>query len=126
MECILKQIRINFGIVRKLFLLLNKNALMMLYNSLIKSYLTNCISSWYFGNASMIYKLQCTENKFIRLIFNLNYRISVTYIMKENEIMSVEQLYKFEIASFMYQHFFNLLPSVFGHIFNKNILKSEL
>ena len=30
MECILKQIRINFGIVRKVSSLLNKNALMML------------------------------------------------------------------------------------------------
>ena len=57
MECILKHIRINFGRVRKVSSLLNKKTLMMLYNSLIKSYLTYCISSWYFGNTTMIHKL---------------------------------------------------------------------
>ena len=72
MECILKQIRINFGRVRKVSSLLNKKALMMLYNSLIKSFFSDCIYSWCFGNTTMIYKLQCSVNKFTRLIFNLN------------------------------------------------------
>ena len=45
MECVLKRIRINHGRVRKVSSLLNKEALMMLYNSLIKSYLTYCIYS---------------------------------------------------------------------------------
>ena len=125
MECILKQIRINFGRVRKVSLLLNKKALMMLSNSLIKCYLTYCISSWYFGNTTMIHKLQCSVNKFIRLIFNLNYRTSVNYTMKENEILSIEKLFKFETADFMYRHFNNLLPSVFGHILDQNILKDN-
>ena len=35
--------------------------------------------------------------------------------MKENEILSIEKLFKFETANFMYGHFNNLLPSVFGH-----------
>ena len=54
-------------------------------------------------------------NKFIRLIFDLNYGTPISYIIKKNEIMSVEQLFKFEIENFMYRHFNNLLPSVFGH-----------
>ena len=125
MECISKQIRIIFGRVRKMSSLLNKKALMMLYNSLIKSYLTYCISSWYFGNTTMIHKLQCSVNKFIRLIFNFNYKTSVTYTMKENEILSIEKLFKFEAANFMYRHFNNLLPSVFGHILDQSNLKNN-
>ena len=125
MECVLKQIRINFGKIRKVSSLLHKKALMMLYNSLIKSYLTYCISSWYFGNTTMIYILQCSVNKFIRLIFNLNYRTSVTFTMKENEILSIEKLFKFGTADFMYRHFNNLLLSVFGHILDQNILKNN-
>ena len=82
MECIFEHIRINFGIVRKVSSLTNKNALMMLYNPLIKSYLTYFISSWYFGNITMIHKLQCNVNKFIQII-NLNYRTSVTSITKK-------------------------------------------
>ena len=57
----------------------------------------------------MVHKLQSSVNKFIRLIFNLNYRTSVTYTMKENEILSIEKLFKFETANFMYRHFNNLL-----------------
>ena len=45
--------------------------------------------------------------------------------MKENETMSIEKLFKFETANFMYWHFNNLLPSVFGHIFDETILKSH-
>ena len=97
----------------------------MLYNSPIKSYLTYCISSWYFGNTTLIHKLQCSVNKFIRLIFNLNYRKSVTYTTNENEIISIEKLFKFEAANFMYRRFNNLLPSVFGHSFHQSILKSN-
>ena len=41
--------------------------------------------------------------------------------MKENEIMSVEQLFKFEIANFMYQSCNYFLLSVFGDIFSQNI-----
>ena len=39
--------------------------------------------------------------------------------------MSIEKLFEFEIANFIYQHFNNLLPSVFGHIFDQSILKSN-
>ena len=73
----------------------------------------------------MIHKLQCIVNKFIRLIFNLNYRASVTYTMKENEILSIKKLFKFETANFMYRPFNNLLPSVFGHILDQSILKNN-
>ena len=101
MKCFLKQIKINFGIVKKVSWLLSKNALMMLYNSLTKSCHIFCISSWYLGNTTMIHKLRCSVKKLIRSIFNLNYRTSVTYILIENEIMSIEELVKFETANFM-------------------------
>ena len=99
MERILKQIRINFGIVGKKSSFLNKNLLMMLYNFLIKSYLTYCLSSWYFRNTIIIQKLQCIVKSFIQLVLNLNYRASVSYIMKDNEIMSVEKLFEFELQT---------------------------
>ena len=70
---------------KKVSSLLNKKAIMMLYNSLIISYLTYCISSWYFGNTALINKLQCSVNKFIRLIYKLIYGASVIYIMKKTK-----------------------------------------
>ena len=73
----------------------------------------------------MIHELQCSLNKFIRLIFNLIYRTSVTCTMKENKILPIEKLFKFETANFMYRYFNNLLLSVFGHILDQSILKSN-
>ena len=46
--------------------------------------------------------------------------------MKKKEILSIEKLFKFATANFMYQHFNNLLPSVFEHILYQSILKSVL
>ena len=46
--------------------------------------------------------------------------------MKENEILSIEKLFKFETANFMYRHFNNLLPSVFGHILDQRVLINVL
>ena len=45
--------------------------------------------------------------------------------MKENEMLSIEKLFKFETANSMYRNFNNLLPSVFGHIFDHSILKNN-
>ena len=61
MECISKQMRINFVGVRTVSSLVNKKALMMLYNSLIENFLTHCISSLYFKNTIVLHKLQCTD-----------------------------------------------------------------
>ena len=46
--------------------------------------------------------------------------------MKENKILSIEKLFKFETANFMYRLFNNLLPSVFGHILDQRVLKNVL
>ena len=37
----------------------------------------------------------------------------------------IEKLFQFETAKYMYGHFNNLLPSVFGHIFDQNDLESN-
>ena len=69
--------------------------------------------------------MQCEQIYSIDIQFELSYRTSVTYTMKENEILSIEKLFTSETANFMYQHFNNLLPSVFGPILDQNILKNN-
>ena len=70
MECILKQIRINFGRARKMSSLFKKstnNALQLCDKKAIS------ISSWYFGSTTMIHKLpmQCAQILSINIQFEL-------------------------------------------------------
>lgn len=69
----------------------------------------------------MIQKLQRCANKFIRLAFGLSYRSSITNVMKENQIMSLEQLLQFDISRCMYQYFNNLLPKIIMQTFDRHI-----
>ena len=47
------------------------------------------------------------------------------YLLKENKIVAVEQLFKFDIAHFIYRYHIQItLPRAFGYIFDQNIRKS--
>ena len=50
----------------------------------------------------MVKILQSSVNKFIRLIFKLNYRENVKTLMQQYGILTIHQLKELEIASFMY------------------------
>ena len=50
----------------------------MLYHSLFMSHIRYCISSWCFGNETLIDKLQRLYNKFTKIIFNLSLRENVS------------------------------------------------
>ena len=70
-------------------------------------------------------KIQRIVNKFIRMIFGLHHRASVTNIMKDNGIMTIDQINKLELFSFMYKYAKNLLPSCFFNLFQHNIVDND-
>ena len=70
--------------------------------SLVK-YPVNCISNWCFGNSTLITKLQQICNKFLRMIFELPYCSNINDIMKQCNILKINQLYKLETASLMFK-----------------------
>ena len=58
-------------------------------------------------------KIQACSNKFLRMIFFLKPRESVRSIMKENNLLSVNQIYQIEIAKLMHRVNLNSIPSPF-------------
>ena len=56
------------------------------------------------------------------MIFGLHHRASVTNIMKDNGIMTIDQINKLELCSFMYKYTKNWLPSCFVNLFQHNIV----
>ena len=85
----------------------------MLYFTMIQSHVTYCISTWCNGNKSTLLKIQRTANKFIRLIYDLDYRASVKDIMQRNNLLCIEQLMHLETACFMFKYVNDLLSQAF-------------
>ena len=90
-------------LVKKISKYFGKNILLLLYNSLIISHIRYGIGTWYNGNKTAVQKIQQIVNKFIRMIFGLHHRTSVTNIMQDNGIMAIDQINKQKLCSFMYK-----------------------
>ena len=52
----------------------------------------------------MVKKLQSSVNKFIRLMFKLNYRDSVKTLKQQYGVLTILQLEELETAIFMYKY----------------------
>ena len=92
---------------------LSKNALLIIYDSLIMSQIRYCITNWCFGNITWIKKLQNICNKFLKLTFGIYYKDDITPTMHENKFLSINNLYKFETAQLMFKHKNKQLPQAF-------------
>ena len=67
MDAILKRLCMSLGVVRKISSYLNSSVLTMLYLSMFTCHISYCVTTWYFGNKTVILNLQRLANKFIRL-----------------------------------------------------------
>ena len=114
---IYKKLRQSFCIIVKIKPNLNEKTLLMLYHSLFMSHIRYCISSWCFGNETLIDKSQRLCNKFIRIIFIFSHREKVNCTMSEHNLIIIKHIYKAEIVIFMFKYHKNLMPPSFDKIF---------
>ena len=70
----------------------------------------------------MVKKLQSSVNKFIRLIFQLNYRDSVKTLMQQYSILTIHQLQELKTAGFMYKCLHDDFPVTFRNLLDDNLL----
>ena len=96
---------------------LNRSALLVIYHSLFASHIRYCIINCFFGNAIISSQLQNICNKFIRMTFNLSSKENVLPLMKEHGLLSIEDIFKHEVAVFMFKYHNHFLPPAFDHIF---------
>ena len=97
----------------------------MLYHSTFYCHISYCVTTWCFGNKTVILNLQRSANKFIRLINGLNFRDSVKQVMVQSHLLSVEQTLEFEIACFKKRYNKSLLPPCFYDFFRINSINSS-
>ena len=125
MSDILSKIQRNLGIVRKIARFLDRHSLFQLYHSLIMSHIRNGIVVWFHSHAATRKKIQACANKFLRMIFHLKPRDSVRNLMKENNLLSVNQIYHLEVAKIMQKYTLKKIPSPFLEIFESQIRTSR-
>ena len=65
---------------------LSKNALLIIYHSLIMSQIRYCITNWCFRNITWTKKLQKICNKFLKLTFGIYYKDDITPTMHKKKI----------------------------------------
>ena len=109
------------GVVRGARSYLNKSALMSIYYSLMQSRMQYCCSTWgsweMHGNQSILSKLQAVCNKFFRAIYYLDNKDSVSKLLKENEVLRMNQIYDLEVGKVMHRASTNVLPESLKDVF---------
>ena len=75
--------------------------LIQLYHSMIMSHIRYGITVWHHGQIALRKKIQACTNKFLRMVYFMKKRESVKSLMKENEMMSVNQIFHSEISKIM-------------------------
>ena len=84
---------------------LNKDSLLLsIYHSLVISRIRYCIINWNHGNSAvaLLNHLQNICNKFIRLTLRLNNNEDVLPLMKQHNLLTVSDTFKYEIDVFRF------------------------
>ena len=114
-----KKLSQSAGIISKLRHFLNFETLKMLYHSFVKSHLLYGILPWGNDYKSAIQPLQILQNKILRLMFKIEPQSNVSnnYLYYSSKLLKIDDLYKLEIAKFMYLYEHNKFPPVFSDYF---------
>ena len=114
------KLRAGYGTAVRIKPYLSREALLLLYHTLIESHLRYCMVNWCFGNKTLVMKLQAICYKFIRLIFNLRRIHNVKHITIKYNLLTISQIYELELAVLMYKYHKNKLPHQLQNIFKMN------
>ena len=114
-----KKIIADRGIIQKVKPCVTQKSLRFLYYSMVRSHFQYCISCWCFNNKTLINRLQNTTNKVIRLAFNAK-KDDIKVVMKNRNILTIEQTAQLEIVKFTQRYFNNMLPDAFNNFFQHN------
>ena len=123
---ILSKIQRNLGVVRKIAYFLDHHSLFQLYHSLIMSHIRYGIVVWHHSHVAIQRKIQACANKFLRIIFSIKYKDSVQQIMKDNNLLSVNQIYHVEIAKIMHKVALGSGPIAFRSLLQKQMKTAEI
>ena len=109
----------SLGILYKLRHLVNKQNLFSVFNSLFLSHLNYGILCWGRSNKSVMKPLTILMNKALRCINFCGPREHIENFLLKDHLLQVNEIFKLELAKFMYNYNSNNLPNCFNEYFLK-------
>ena len=76
------------------------------------------------GNETTLRKIQQIANTFIRIIHQIQYKLSVKDTMCIHGLIAMEQI-QLDIACFTFKYWKNLLPNSFAYFFSNNFIDTS-
>ena len=120
------------GIIYKVRKKVPQSVLLLLYHSLVATYLRYGIASWGSAKTTAMRKLRSMQNKVLRYITNTPRYTSVADQYSRLSLLNLDDLYTLEISKFMFRNSETSLPSAFdeyfrpiGHEYNTRARTSE-
>ena len=114
-----KKLGRTLGMVYKVRNLCIPSVLRSLYFSLFNSHLTYGLSVWGQCIAEYLEKLKLIQKKIVRAISFANFDAPTKPLMKELKILSIDDLYKMQIASLMWDYDHGSLPQTLNKLFTR-------
>ena len=111
------------GIIYKVRNKAPQNVLMLLYHSLVGTYLRYGLASWGSAKTTALSKLKALQNKVVRYITHSSRFSDVTDQYKKLGILRLDEIYTLEVGKFMYKYSKADLPLSFGEYY-RNISHS--
>ena len=99
--------------------LLPMNIRMLIYNSLVKSYLEYGILAWGNAKSREIDKISIIQKKILRNLYNSKYNAHTDPIYSCLKILKFEDILQYNSITLMYKYVNSLLPDSFSDIFGQ-------
>ena len=110
----------TIGILFKIRCFVPQRILINLYHSLILSQLSYCNIVWGNTHPTYLNRLYVLQKKAIRLITSSDYLAHTSPLLKDYKILSLFDIYSFQLGVFMYKICNNLLPPFLCNKFSYN------
>ena len=110
----------GLGVICKARKVLNRETLIVLYNSIIYPYLTYCIEVWGSTAHTHLSSLIRMQKKIIRVLTSSKYNAESYPLFRQLNLLNVQEIYMYSTVSFMFKFIKGNLPEIFNLLFKRN------
>ena len=120
-DMVVNKISKNVGIIAKVRHLLPVSHTCTLYKALVEPYLSYCNLIWARDSSTVrLDRILKIQKKYVRIITFSDFRAHSKPLFKKLSILTVYDLYKYQLAIFMFKNFNGLIPATHRFMFKLN------